>query len=113
MEYPFLHLRDRGSGAGRTEIVFCEDHGWEEAQVFACQMVERLALTVSRRVDGPDAWLWDVQSASGSFFLGYNDFPCETTLWAADPGSDAAVERLFIGLTSSAPVAEPKANRRE
>jgi hypothetical protein len=109
MEYPFLRRRDRGSGTGRAEIVFSEEQGWEEAQAFAARVVARLGLAVSRRVDGPDAWLWDVQGAGGSFILGYDDFPCETTLWAADPGSDAAVERLFSKLVGGAPDAEPGA----
>ena len=95
MQYPYLRQRNRGSGAGRIEIVFSEEHGWDEAQAFAMQVTEQLGLTVSRRVDGPDAWLWDLQGAGGSFIIGYDDFPCETTLWASDPTSDTAVQRLF------------------
>jgi hypothetical protein len=109
MEYPFLRRRNRGSGTGRAEIVFSEEQGWEEAQGFAARVTARLGLTVSRRVDGPDAWFWEVHGAAGSFILGYDDFPCETTLWAADPASDAAVERLLSGLAGSAPNAEPGA----
>jgi hypothetical protein len=109
MEYPFLRRRDRGSGTGRAEIVFSEKQGWEEAQAFAAGVAARLGLTVSHRVDGPDAWVWDVRGAGGAFILGYDDFPCETTLWAADPESDAAVERLFREVGSSAPDAEPGA----
>ena len=95
MECPFLRRRGRGSHAGRLEIVFSEDQGWEEAQEFAARMIDRLGLTVIARVNGPDAWLWDVHDASGVFVFGYVDFPCETTLLAADPASDAAVGRLF------------------
>jgi hypothetical protein len=111
MPYPFLRWRDRGGGSGRVEIVFSEEQGWEESQEFAARVAGQLGLAVSRRVDGPDAWLWEVQGAGGSFILGYDDFPCETTLWAADPTSNAAVERLFRELTGSAPDAEPNATR--
>ena len=27
--------------------------------------------------------------------MGYDDFPCETTLWSLDADSDAAIECLF------------------
>jgi hypothetical protein len=106
MGYPFLRRRDRGSGTGRAEIVFSEEQGWEEAQEVAARVVARLGLTVSRRVDGPGAWFWEVRAAGRSFILGYSDWPCETTLWAADPGSDAAVERLFGYLAARAPNAD-------
>jgi hypothetical protein len=109
MEYPFLRRRERGTDTGRAEIVFSEEQSWEEAQAFAARMAARLALAVSRRGDGPDAWLWEVQGAGGSFVFGYDDYPCETTLWAADQGSDAAVERLFRELAGSAPDADPGA----
>lgn len=109
MEYPFLRRRDRGSGTGRAEVVFSEEQGWEEAQQFATWVAGQLGLTVSRRVDGPDAWCWEVQGAGGSFIFGYDDFPCETTLWAADTESDAAVERLFSELAGRVPTAEPGA----
>jgi hypothetical protein len=95
MNYPFLRRRDRGSGAGRVEIVLSEDQGYEEAEDYAGRMAASLGLTMSRRVNGPDAWFWEVQGDTGTFLIGYDDWPCETTLWAADAGSDAAVERLF------------------
>jgi len=102
MEYPLLRRRDYGSGSGRAEIVFSEEQGWEEVHEFAARVVARLGLAVSRQVDGPDAWFWEVQGAGGSFIFGYNDYPCETTLWAAVPESDAAVERLFSDLADIA-----------
>jgi hypothetical protein len=107
IEYRFLRRRDRGDGSGRAEIVFSEDQSWEAAQEFAALLVVRLGLAVGWRVDGPDAWLWEVRGAGGTFLLGYDDFPCETTLWAADPGSDGDVQRLFSELTGHTPDAEP------
>jgi hypothetical protein len=109
MDYPLLRRRDRGSGTGRAEIVFSEEQGWQEAREFAAQLAVRLGLVVLRRVDGPDAWVWEVWGAGGAFLLGYDDFPCETTLWAADPGSDAAVQRLFSELTGRVLNTEPGA----
>jgi hypothetical protein len=103
MQYPFLRRRDRGDGAGRAEIVFSEDQSWDEAQRFAARLVKHLGLTVWRRLDGPYSWLWDVQGAGKSFIFGYDDFPCETTLWAASPDGDATVEVLFGALTRGAP----------
>jgi hypothetical protein len=100
MGYPFLRRRERGSGVGRAEIVFSEDQGYEEAQEFAARMVGQLGLKVVRRINGPYAWLWDVWGAGGALIFGYDDYPCETTLWAADTESDAAVEQLFRGLPS-------------
>jgi hypothetical protein len=106
MEYPYLRRRDRGSGAGRAEIVFSEEQTWEEAQEFAARIVAGLGLTVSRRLDGPDAWLWDVKGPGGVYIFGYDDFPCETSLWAAHPESDPAVERLFGELAGNLSDAE-------
>jgi hypothetical protein len=95
MTYPFLPRRDRGNGTGRAEVVVSEEQDWEEAQEFTAWLAARLGLTVTRRMDGPDAWFWEVRGAGGAFILGYDDYPCETTLYAADPGSDAPLERLF------------------
>lgn len=108
MEVPFLRCRDRGCHAGRAEVVFSEEYGYGEAEALAGRVVERLGLTVTDRIDGPDAWLWDVQGAGGEFMFGYTDFPPETTLWAANPESDPVIERLFRGLVQgvSAPTAE-------
>jgi hypothetical protein len=102
MECPFLRCRDRGCHAGRTEIVFSEEYGYGEAQELAGRVVAQLGLTVTHHIDGPDAWIWDVQGAGGQFVVGYNDFPPETTLWAANPESDRIVERLFHGLLEGA-----------
>lgn len=101
MQYPFLRRRDRGSGTGRLEIVFSENQEWEEAHEFAEGVAALLGLAVSRRVDGPYAWFWEVHGEGGTFILGYDDYPCETTLWAVDPGSDAIVDRLFRVLGGS------------
>jgi hypothetical protein len=103
MNYPYLRRRDRGSDAGRAEIVFSEDQGYGEAWAFAAGMVDRLGLTVDRRIDGPDAWIWDLHGASGHFLFGYDDVPCETTLWAADPESDRPLEELFGAVVGQSP----------
>src|SRR5688572_16573104 len=95
MEYPFLRRRDRGDGAGRAEIVFSEDHTMSEAQQLATRMAAQLGLKVTGRAEGPYCWFWDAEGEGGVFRFGYDDFPCETTLWAANPESDAAIERLF------------------
>src|SRR4051812_36406883 len=95
MQYPFLRRRDRGSGAGRAEIVFSEDHGYGKAQLFADRGLKRCGLTVTHRMNGPSSWLWDVRGAGGEFIFSYDDFPCETTLFAASPESDPAVARLM------------------
>jgi hypothetical protein len=107
MEHPFLRRRDRGSAIGRAEIVFSEHQSWEEAQQFAARIVAQFRLTVTSRLDGPDAWVWDVQGAGGAFTFGYDDFPCETTLWAANAESDGCVERLFVELSGSTRDADP------
>jgi len=78
--------------------VFSEDQSWDEAQEFAKSLLATLHLAVTRRVDGPDAWVWDVNGQGGSFIMGYDDFPCETTLWSLDTGSDLALENLFAKL---------------
>jgi hypothetical protein len=95
MEYPFLRKRDRGSGAGRAEIVFSEEYDLGEAQLFAVRIVRLLGLTVSRRSEGPFCSVWEARGAGGEFLVGFDDFPCETTLWAADPRSDPAIEQVF------------------
>ena len=98
IQYPYLRKRDRGSGEGRCEIVISERETWEESQATLRHLVERLGLAIVRRIEGPDAWLWDVQSEAGTFIVGYDDFPCETTLYASEPRDDAAVERIFADL---------------
>jgi hypothetical protein len=82
--------------------VFSEEYGYGEAQALAGRMVARLRLTVTSRIDGPDAWIWEVQGAGGQFVVGYTDFPPETTLWAANPESDPVLVRLFRGLVEGA-----------
>lgn len=101
MRYPVLHRRTRGSAAGRAEIVFSEDHAYDEAAGFAERLVRRLGWRVVRRLDGPCGWIWDVCCDRGTFVLGYDDFPCETVLWAASPADDMQVEQLFAELWAS------------
>jgi hypothetical protein len=96
MNYPHMRKCDRGSREGRPEIVFSENQGWEEAQVFAEKAIEYLKLNLDRRIDGPDAWLWEVHNANGRFTFGYDDYPCETTLVASDVESDAEIESIYI-----------------
>ena len=102
MNFPFLQKRDRGDCAGRVEIVFSHDQSYDEAEAFAARVVEQLGLTVDRRIRGPYSWLWDVHGAGGHFVFGYDDFPCETTLWATDAESDLALLHLFGALDSRA-----------
>jgi hypothetical protein len=73
IQYPYLRKRDRGSGEGRCEIVISERETWEESQATLRHLVERLGLAIVRRIEGPDAWLWDVQSEAGTFIVGYDD----------------------------------------
>ena len=83
--------------------MFSEDQGYDEAQAFASAILAQLELAVTNRIDGPDVWIWDAQNEEGTFIIGYDDFPCETTLWAADPASDRAVTVLFARLTNRPP----------
>ena len=103
MKYPQLRLRDRGDGTGRAEIVFDEDQNYEQAQSFADRMIETLGLTIIRRLNGPHCWMWDGHYREAAFVFGYDDFPCETTLWAANAESDRAIEELFAKLVKMPP----------
>ncbi len=96
MKYPYLRKCDRGRREGRAEIVFSENQGWDEAQLFAAKAIEYLCLTLDKRIDGPDAWLWEVHNSNGLFTFGYDDFPCETTLVSWNIESDAVIESLYI-----------------
>jgi hypothetical protein len=98
MNYPFVRLCDRGSKQGRPEIVFSENHGWEEAQVFGAKIIDYLNLIVNRRIDGPDAWLWELSNTEGRFVFAYDDFPCETCLVSSDIESDKVIESIYIRL---------------
>jgi hypothetical protein len=91
-----LQTRAHGQHEGRLEILFSEDQSYEESQAFAQQFMTAYGMTLLKRIDGPGAWLWDVRRGDNYFVFGYNDFPCETTLFAADADSDDALLRLSI-----------------
>jgi hypothetical protein len=91
-----LQTRSRGSHEGRLEILFNEDHSYEEAQAFALQFMAAHDIELIKRIDGPDAWLWDVRWGDNYFVFGYNDYPCETTLYAADAASEDGLLKLSI-----------------
>jgi hypothetical protein len=83
------------------EILFSNEQEWEESLVFAAQVVRELQLaSITPRHESPEGWSWYLSSGDSTFVFYYTICPCETTLVAADPESDNAVERLFDSLSS-------------
>lgn len=93
--YPTMRIRDRGNLAGLKEIVFSEDQSWEDARAFASKVIAEHRMTLVRRCDGPNCWLWDVHWNGGEFIFGYDDFPCETVLISSNDQHQDALVRLF------------------
>ena len=92
---PRLQKRDRGIHAGRAEILLSKSQTWDDAQRFAAEVVARLGLVITEKIDGPDAWIWEVQRGNVTMVLGYDDYPCETTLGSVDAAGDDAIHAIF------------------
>jgi len=96
---PALVKVDRGDHEGLLQILLRDDQSWKEAQEFAKQFISKYEMNLIRKIDGPDAWLWHVTCQGSTFIFSYDDFPCETVIFADTKNDEVALKALFTAIT--------------
>lgn len=86
---------DRGDHEGFIQVLLSEEQSWEEAQNYAKQIILEYGMTVIRKIDGPDAWLWYVEYNGSTLIIGYDDYPSETVIFANTKNDEKTLKEFF------------------
>lgn len=87
---------------GNPCIELTEDGTWESFAPFAEALAKQIGGAITRRIDGPDVRLWEMEYLGYPLRLVYDDFPNGISLEPRTDGSDHIVHRLFEKFSSEA-----------